>query len=254
MPPMNSVLLGVLVLMCMLAAVLLGQLLRRILPSHNFDSETKETVKTAAGLVATMTALLLGLLVASAKESYDAEKAELTALGAKVVMMDRTLAHFGPQTQAARQKLKQTLVQVMDQLWPRSKSQQAQLDPMASGAEAMYEMVHELSPQDDSQRWTKTQALEQMMEIGRVRWMLFQQSGSAISTPLLIVVISWLAIVFVSFSLLAPTNRTAIVAMLLCALSVAGAIFLIAELDRPFDGCIQISSMPMQNALDRLGR
>jgi len=251
---MNSVLLGILVLICMLVAMLLGQLLRRVLPSHHFDSESKDSVKTAVGLVGTMAALLLGLLVASAKESYDSEKTELTALSAKIVVLDRTLAHFGPQTQAVRQMLKRSLVQVMDRLWPKTKSENAQLDPMAAGAEEMYEMVQQLSAQDDSQRWTKNQALDQMLDITRARWMLFQQSGTAISTPLLIVVISWLAVIFVSYGLLAPPNRTATVAMLLCALSVAGAIFLIAELDRPFDGCIQISSVPMQNALERLGR
>lgn len=91
-------------------------------------------------------------------------------------------------------------------------------------------------------------------EIGQMYWLLFQQAGTAISIPLLAVVVFWLAIIFLSFGLFAPRNGTAITALMMAAVSVCAAIFLILELDRPFGGLVAISSEPMRNALNHLGR
>jgi hypothetical protein len=92
------------------------------------------------------------------------------------------------------------------------------------------------------------------VDLGQMRWLMFEQSGSSISAPLLAVVVCWLAILFFSFGLFAPPNGTARVALLVAALSVSSAIFLILELDQPFEGLIHISSKPMQTALDHLGK
>jgi hypothetical protein len=70
---------------------------------------------------------------------------------------------------------------------------------------------------------------------------------------MLMILISWLAIIFMSVAVFAPSNATVVVALMLAAFSVAGAIFLILELDMPFDGVIQISPAPLRNALIHLG-
>jgi hypothetical protein len=88
---------------------------------------------------------------------------------------------------------------------------------------------------------------------GQMRWLLFEQAGSSISTALLIVVSAWLAVIFSSFGLFAPSNTTVVVVLLVASLCVAGSIFLILELDQPFGGIIHISSSPMRGALDHLG-
>ena len=206
------------------------------------------------GLVATMTALVLGLLVASAKGSYDAQRSQVIQMAAKFAFLDRVLSNCGPDAPEARAQLRLSVEQVIARIWPDDKSRQAELAPSASAGQAMYESIQKISPQTESQSAAKTQALQSTVELGQMYWLLFQQAGSSISTPLLIVVMFWLAMIFLSFGLFTPRNGTAITALMASALSVCVAIFLLLELDHPFGGLIGISSDPMRNALEHLGR
>lgn len=231
-------------------------LLRLALPANHLSTETKDTVKLAMGLVATMAALVLGLLVASAKGSYDTDKNEVTAMAAKVDFLGRILVYYGPEAAGARNSLHHSVEGMILHLWPETGMQQAELDPRISSAssEETYRAIRSLSPGNDEQKALQSQALAMMFELGQMRWLLFEQADSSISTPLLVVVVCWLAILFFSFGLFAPSNGTAITALMVAALSVAGAIFLILELDQPFGGLIRISNRPMLNALGHLGK
>src|SRR5262249_42027730 len=186
--------------------------------------------------------------------SYDAQKNEFTQMSAKILLLDRGLALYGSEAKPAREALRDSVARMLATIWPEDGSGRAQLDPMAARVDLLYDKIQELAPKNDSQRFIKGQALSTAVDIGQKRWLLFQQSGSSISTVFLAVLVFWLTLIFASFGLFAPGNATAIVTLLLCALSVSGAIFLILELDRPFDGLIQISSAPLRNALDQLGR
>ena len=197
------------------------------MPEHHLSADTKDTVKLAMGLVATMTALVLGLLVASAKGNYDAEKCNVTSLSAKFVMLDRILAHYGPEAKPSRDLLRQSVEKMISRLWPDKRSEPSQLDPTRSSGEVLYDTMQSLEPKNDSQRLLKSQALGIAIDLGQMRWLMFEQSGSSISGPLLTVVVCWLAILFFSFGLFAPPNSTARVALLVAALSVSGAIFLL---------------------------
>jgi hypothetical protein len=137
-------------------------------------------------------------------------------------------------------------------LWPQN-GRAPRLEP-AGGGEVLYDAIEALSPKNDAQRALQSQALNLTIDIGKMRWLLFEQSGSSISTPFLVVLVFWLTIIFMSFGLFAPNNVTVIATLLVCALSVSGAIFLILELDRPFEGVIKISSAPVRNALAHLGK
>jgi hypothetical protein len=232
----------------------LGIFLRPMLPQTHLSAETKDTVKLSVGLVATMTALLLGLLVASAKGSYDAQKSQLIQMSAKLAFLDRVLSNCGQDASEARAVLRMSAEQMIARIWPDDNSRQAELAPSTSAGQATYEFIQKISPQTDSQRAAKTQALQTTVELGQMYWLLFQQTGTSISTPLLIVVVFWLAIIFLSFGLFTPRNATAITALMASALSVCVAIFLLLELDHPFSGLIGISSDPMRNALKHLGR
>ncbi|MGO8836253.1 MAG: hypothetical protein ACLQAH_04665 [Limisphaerales bacterium] len=251
MSPMTT---GLLVFGCVLGAALLAMRLRTALPPHHLSADTKDTVKLAMGLVATMTALVLGLLVASAKGSYDTARSEMTQMAAKFVVLDRILANYGPAAAEPRKQLREAAEHLVVLLWPASRSQSAELDPSASNGEALYDAIQQLSPQNDEQRWLKSQCLALAIELGQMRWLLFEQSDTSISTLFLVVVVCWLAIIFFSFGMFAPSNSTVIATLFVAALSVSGAIFLILELDRPFGGLIQISSQPMHNAINHLGR
>ena len=250
---MSSLTTGSVVFACVFGAALLGMRLRTVLPEHHLSPDTKDSVRLGMGLVATVAALVLGLLIASTQSAFETEKNQVTQMAAKVVFLDRVLAMYGPETAESRDLLRRTVEHVIARMWSGKKSQLAQLDPGAVGAEVVYRSIQKLSPQNDTQRALKSQAQEIVMEIGQARWLLFEEVGTAISTPLLVVVIFWLAIIFGSFGLFAPPNATVIAALLVAALSVAGAIFLILELAYPFDGLIQISSEPMRAALRHLG-
>ena len=239
---------------CLFGAGLLGVRVRAALPEDHLSSETKDAVKVGMGLVATMAALVLGLLVASTKSSYDAQKNEVTQMAAKSVFLDRVLANYGSESAESRDLLRRSVGSAISHMWPDKKSSQAaQLDPSASSGEAFFNSIQKLSPQNDVQRSLKSQAAQIATDLGQMRWLLFEQTETSISVAMLIVLISWLAIIFVSAGLFAPPNATVVIALMLAALSVAGAIFLILELDMPFDGVIQISQKPMYNALVHLG-
>jgi hypothetical protein len=250
---MSALALGAVVFACVFGGALVGMFLRRMLPEHHFSSDSRDVVRLGMGLIATMAALLLSLLVASAKSSYDAERSELTQMSAKVLFLDRALANYGPEAQGDREMLRQAAEHAIARIWPPDGSQ-AQLDPSASGAEALYKRIQQLQPRDDSQRSLKAMALGAATDLSQMRWLLLEQAGSSISTPFLVVVVFWLTLIFVSFGLFAPSNATVIATLLLSALSVAGAIFLLLELDQPFHGLIQISSAPMRQALAHLAQ
>jgi hypothetical protein len=249
---MSSLAIGSIVFICVFGGALLGMFLRSILPEHHLSAESKDAVKVGIGLIATMAALVLGLLVATAKASYDTKSSELTEMSANTVMLDRMLAHYGPETKPIRELLRRAGARSLEMLWPQN-GQAPRLEP-AGGAELLYDAIDALSPKNDAQRALQSQALNLTIDIGKMRWLLFEQSGSSISTPFLVVLVFWLTIIFMSFGLFAPHNVTVVATLLVCALSVSGAIFLILELDRPFEGLIRISSAPVQNALTHLGK
>ena len=239
---------------CIVGGVLVGILLREMLPKSHLDADSKDVVKLGMGLVATMSALVLGLLVASAKGSYDTQRTEVTQLAANVVLLDRILAHYGPDAADVRDHLRRATAALIERIWPTGDSKSAQLDPTSQGADVVYDDIQRLQPQSEAQRTLKAQALGIFVDIGRTRWLMFEQSGSAIPKPFLIVLIFWLAILFTSFSLFAPQNLTVVFALCVSALSVSGALFLILELDQPFGGIIRVSNAPLRSALAHLGQ
>jgi len=226
--------------------------LRGVLPEHHLDTETKDLVKLGVGLIGTMAALLLGLLVASAKSSYDTRSGEVSQMAANVILLDRALAHYGPATGELRSMLKISLARMIDQVWSKDGTNSPL--PVQGAGNVLYDKIQELAPHSDAQRTLQSQAESILVNFGQTRLLLFAQSGTSISTPFLVVVVFWLSTLFVSFGLFAPRNATAIITLLVAAISVAGALFLILELDHPFSGLVQISSDPLRTALTVLGK
>jgi Protein of unknown function (DUF4239) len=245
---------SLLVFVCVFGAALIGMLLRYVLPEHHFSADTKDTVKLAMGLVATMAALILGLLVASAKSTYDTESGGVTQMAAKIVFLDRMLANYGPETKETRELFRHLVERMVERMWPEKPSEHSQLDPTASRGEAMYAAIEKLTPKSELQTSLKDHALTTALELSQMRWLEFEEADSSISAPMLYILTLWLAILFVSFGLFSPSNGTVVAALMLAALSVAGAIFLILELNTPFNGMMQISDAPFLNAIAHLGQ
>src|ERR1700730_3773198 len=254
MERMSPVTISLIVCACVFGGALLGMLLRRVLPEHHLSADSKNTVNLGIGLIGTMSGIALGLLIASAAGKYDLQKNELTEMSAKFVLVDRILAHYGPEAKEGRDLLRTSVVRMVDQTWPKDHPQGTHLAPTAAGGEYAYDEIQRLLPQNDAQRALKAQALSVAASIGQTRWLMYEQGDVPLPRPLLVVVVFWLTVVFISFGLYAPRNPTVVVVLFLCALSVSGAIFLILELYSPFEGLLQVSSAPMRDAVEQLGR
>jgi len=234
-------------------AVLVGSTLRRFLPQDHLSADTKETVKLAMGLLATMSALLLGLLVASAKSSHDNARSEVIQMAAKVIFLERVLIGYGPESAEARGLLRSAVEQVAhhNTQLPTATGG-ANLAPDPQRGNALYLAIEKLTPRDEMQRNLKAQAATLALELGEHRTLLMAQSIPSISMPLLVVVVCWLVVIFMGFSVIAPQNATATAALMISALSAAAAIFLILELDRPFSGLLRLPNEPITNVLKSL--
>jgi hypothetical protein len=242
------------VFVCVFAGALLGMALRKVLPEHHRSGESRDLVKSGMALIGTMSALVLGLLVASAKSSYDVKRDAVTELAARVGLLDRVLTQYGPETKDIRDLLRAVVARGIDQMWQKSRSPSSGLAREDSGGNVVYARIGELSPKNDAQRALQQQASGIASEIAEERLLMFAKRGSSISIPFLVVVVFWLAVNFVSFGLFAPPNPTAVATLFICAISVACAVFLILEMDQPFQGLIQISDAPLREALEHLGR
>jgi hypothetical protein len=242
---------------CIAGGTLLGMAMRAILPEQHLSPESKDVVKMGMGLVGTMTALVLGLLIASAKSGYDAQRNGVSQTAASLILLDRTLAHYGPEAQDTRDLLRSSVTDMVQRTWPDEypdAAQGARGSRTEGRYEALYEKIQGLVPKNEAQRAMQAQALKTAMDIGQARWTLAEQRGSSIPVPFLVVLVSWLTLLFASFSLFSPPNATVIVTLMISALAVASALFLILEMDRAYDGIIHISSGPMHDALGMLGQ
>jgi hypothetical protein len=252
----GSLTIGGIVFACTFGGALVGMMLRAVLPEHHVSPESKDVVKLGMGLIATLAALVLGLLIASAKGSFDAQRSGFQQLAANLVLLDRALARYGPETKDAREALRSLVAATIDRLWPEDASKSSGLGSAsltATGGQ-LIDRIRDLSPKNEGQRWAQSQALQITTDLARSRWLLIEQNESAIPTAFLVVVVFWLTVLFTSFGLFSPGNPTVIATLFVCALSVAGAMFLIVDLDEPFGGLIQLSSTPLRNALSQIGQ
>jgi hypothetical protein len=251
----TSLEIGGIVFACAFGGALVGMLLRALIPDPHLSGDSKDVVKMGTGLIATLTALVLGLLVASAKSSFDSQRTGLQQMAANFVVLDRGLAKYGPEAGPARDTLRR-VVQRLLELQSNGTSSASSLGAGSLSLEAgsLYDQIRGLVPKNENQRWLQSQALQLAVDFTRTRWLLNEQQGSAIPTPFLVVVVFWLTTLFLSFGLFSPPNRVVIVTLLVCAVSVGGAIFLIVDLDQPSAGLIRISTAPIENALSQLGK
>ena len=247
---------GIIVFTCTFGGALLGMWLRAALPEHHLRDESRDTMKLGIGLVATLTALVLGLVTASAKSSFDGLNTAIKDAAADVIATDRLLARYGPETKDIRATLQRAVAYRIEKTWPPGPSHAARLDvtKATETGEWIVDQIRALSPPNDAQRALQSRAVDQSEALLRARWVVLGELGTSIPWPFLIVLVFWLTITFMSFGLQAPGNTTVLAVLLLCALSVAGAVFLILEMDGPFDGLIRVSPEPLRFALTRLGR
>lgn len=256
---MNALVTALVVFAVLMGASLLGSSLGRRLPATQVTGETWSSVSLGLGFIATMAAIVLGLLVATAKGSYDNKHDEVQSAAAKFIVLDRTLRQYGPETQSARALLRDRVKSLTSMDWVKkehasSDTRSPPASPATYGYEQIWLSVQTLSPANAVQRALQARALIILDQLGQTRWLLTAQSSEGISTPMLVALVVWLAVIAGCAGVFAPRHRTMFVVALLCAISVSGTIFLLMELYNPFGGVMRMSNAPLQTALDVLSR
>jgi len=253
---MTSTAVAVVVFGCTFLGALAGLVLHARLPVHHLDGDSKDVLKLVMGLIATMAALVLGLLISSAHRSYDAQEAEVQQIAVHLFQLDRALERFGPDASDARKLLYQIVlaeVKFASTIDGGGAMTDKPLQAQKETAE-LFDRITSLSPKTEAQRFIQAQALQLLSRLADTRLLLNEQARGSISWPFLVVLVFWLAVLFVGFGLFARFNATLVAALLVGAVSVAGAIFLILEMNRPYTGLMQISIAPIRNALTQMGR
>jgi hypothetical protein len=249
---LNSLLATAATLVLTLCGVTAGRYLGRHLPKEHLQSETTDFVKIVAALIITMAAILLGLQLSSAKNSFDSQQAEVTGIAADILIFDTTLSHSGPGSQRAREIFHRLVAQMIDRTWP-DEWHTARLEAPGDTGE-LYDSVSDITPRNEEQRLSKSSAITYALELAKQVRYLGKEQTSWTSRALLAVELSWITIIFTSFGLIAPRNATAVAALVLCASAVAIAIFLIVEMSEPFSGFIHIPSTALREALAQITR
>ena len=248
---MTAIFVGLLVFALAFAGALAGVFRHARLPLQHREDDAKDVVKLVMGLIATIAALVLSLLIATAHTSYDTQESEVQALGVHILQLDAILAYYGPDAQDARAQLRDMVAAQLKRIWPEEEGGSVNLRapiPRDAGANLMVRVAN-LVANTDAQRFSKNRALQLLTQMGETRGLLYEQASGSLSWPFFVILVFWVVVLFVGFGFLTRGNPTVLVALFVGALSVAGAIFLILEMNRPYSGLMKISSAPIRSAL-----
>jgi hypothetical protein len=253
---MNTILISMTVFACVFLGALLGTFLHARLPEPHREGNSKDVIKLVLGLIATIAALVLSLLIASAHNAYDIQESEVRQLAVNLSLLDRMLANYGPEAADVRTGLREVVAADVARIWPRDGAGTANLpsQQVRLRGEDVFGMIANLAPASASQVYAKGRALQLLTDMAHTRRLMSEQAGGSLSWPFFVVLVFWLVVLFLGFGLFARFNATVCTAFFVGAASVAGAIFLILEMNRPYSGLMQISSAPMRNALEQVGK
>ncbi len=251
---MNAITVSLLVAACIFAGGVVGLNLHRVLPEHHQTKETHDVVRLGIGMLSVLASLVLGLLIATAKGSYDSTDHAIRTYAAELALLNETLRDYGGAASVPRDVLRNYTARLLQDGWPPAgaHSEAHQDDGAGQLLEHVREAIRALKPVDKGQQSLQDQAIEINLNLLRQRWLLIEQQGPSVQRLVLVVLVSWVTLIFTSFGMNAPRNGTVVAAFLVCSLSIGGAIFLILEMDQPLGGVMQVSSWPMQNALAQM--
>jgi hypothetical protein len=249
----NPLIIGLIVFAVILTGALVGYALRQCLPKHQLCEETKSTVTVSMAVVATFSALVLGLLISNANTSFSALGSEVTNLSAQILRLDGLLRRYGPETGLARETLRSYAEQKTADLFPDDPADVRLSDPETYQLlQQLEDSILALKPATARDKWWLDQAMTLTGKIGDTRWLLTQQAGQGTPKAFVALLVFWLTLLFASFGLFAPRNLTSTVTLTLCAVAVAGAIGMILELERGFGRLVHISPQPMREVVNTL--
>lgn len=246
----SPVLIGLVVFAIILGGALIGAFARRLVPERHLTDETKSLVSVSMAVVATISALVLGLLLSNANNSFNVVQGQVTALSAEILRLDQLLRRYGSDTKLAREKLREYAERKKEDLFPNNPAE------VNLGNQSTYELLQQvedlvlaINPTNARDQWWLAQAMTLASKIGDTRFLLAQQVGQGTPKAALVLLIFWLTILFGSFTLVAPSNMISSVTLTLCAIAIAGAIGMILELEHGFGGIVRVSPQPMNHVV-----
>jgi hypothetical protein len=244
---MSPLAISCVIFLLVLGGIFIGTAFRRALPEHHLSKETQDVVRLGAGLTATIAALVLGLLIGGAKSSFDTKSSQVQQLTANIILLDNLLAQYGPEATPLRKGLRGAINPVADRLW----HEKVTTAPFVavSESEKLYLAILSLSAQNELQRALQARAVQVVNDLAQTRLLLFVETNNQIPGPFVAILVFWLFIIFLSFSLFSDLNATALAFLCVFGLSASCAIYLILELNAPFNGLMRISDIPLRNAL-----
>jgi hypothetical protein len=253
---MSSIPIGVIIVAILFGSAMLAAMAGRILPENHLTSETKSVVSVSMAVVGTLGALVLGLLISTAHTSFATKQQQVTQISADLIRLDRLLRRYGPEVQDARTLLRDYTAAKLQDLFPESSGQRTDLKDVStlSMLEELENKILALTPANQTQRWLQSHSLQLAVAVEGTRWDLVAESQSKSPFSLMVLLLFWFAILFASFGLFAPRNMTAVTAILLCSIAIAGAIRMTTELQTPFQGLIRVSSSPLARALEAMSQ
>ena len=238
---------SILVVICVFTGGFIGLLLKRLLHPDHLSKETQDVVRLGIGMISVLASLVVGLLIATAKNSYDTTASAIRYYTAELALLNETLRDYGADASKPRDLLRQYTETIFNDIWPSDGQTPHVIDVGAAVLmEHVREEVRALHPVDDEQKWLRDRTLAINEDLLRDRWLLIAEQGQSVSPVVLIVLVSWITLIFLSFGIYAPSNALVVISFFVCAVSIGGAIFLILEMDHPIDGIMQISSWPVR--------
>jgi hypothetical protein len=253
---MNATWISLVAFGCTLILALAAIFIRERLPAHHLKGDSQEFLKLVLGLIATITALVLGLLISSAHSNFDSQQAEVQHLSVDYYQIDRILARFGADAADDRTLLHNIVASDLERIWSKDRGGTSEYAPLSVEREGgrLFDGIAGLPTKTDLERFGQSRALQLLAGVSETRRLLAEQSRGSLSRPFLVVLISWLAVLFFGFGLFTRINATVVVALVVGCMSVAGAIFLILEMNQPYGGWMQVSSAPLRDALAQMNR
>jgi len=254
---MHSYLIATVSFICIFGGALGGLFMQSFLPPHHLSKESQESVKLGAGLIATMAALILGLLVSSSKGTYDRVNVLINEAAANTISLDQTLKNYGPEADSLRHTLLERVITIRNDIWPENNNLATKSSTALrkeSTILGLVKKIAELKANDPGALQMQSNAVKIATELNQQRWQITVESTSKLPLTLVVIPIFWITFLTFVYGLFAPRNPTVSMVLFFCSLSIAGAIYLICEMSMPLDGSIKVPSQPFQTVIELLSK
>lgn len=250
---MTATFLSAIVAAVIFSGALIGFALPRVLPEQHLSKETLDAIRLGTGMLSVLASLVLGLLVATVKTSFDATDSAVRSYAADLIVLDETLRDYGNGALPIRRSVRDYTSRLLTDVWLAGDHPYLTENRQAGEAlEQVREQIRALPTANADQKWLVDQALQIVTTMLRQRWLLIERAGPSVQPVVIWLLVSWIVAIFISFGINAPRHATMMVALLVVAAAIGSAMFLVLEMDTPFEGVLRISSEPMATALSHM--